>query len=179
MERIIKRVFLTCYGLAVGFVLAVCVWPGRFGYRSVCSLCGLEVRNTEIHFGLFETGIGKTWAYETNSVAAVLMESPSVSGHQHAWVFAAGGGAGVKCAIGDGRHLWQAVRSTNVAAFLGELARSDVTPSVLRWRDRFLNPKQSRDAMFAVMSAENERGEGEPLVRAAEEEFLRSQSADH
>lgn len=171
MGRIIKRVFLACSGLAFGLVLTACLWPGRFAYSSVCSLCGLESRNSEIHLGLFETQFAPTQQLETNAISNVLLSRRELLNHQHAWVFAAGGGAGIKCAIGHGRHLRQAVRSTNVAAFLQQLGKSSETNSLWRWRDRLLDPEQSRDAVMAVANAEDDRDEAQTWPMAAEAIF--------
>ena len=179
MERIIKRVFLTCSGLALGLVLVACVWPGRFGYSSVCSLCGLESRNTEIHFGLFETRFAPTQQLETNAMAAVLLNRPELLNHQHTWVFATGGGAGVKCAIGHGRHLWQAVHSTTVATFLEVLGSAKETNSLWRWRDRLLDPKQSRTAVSAIEYAGEDRKEAQSWPMAAEATFRELQPTEH
>ncbi len=182
MERIIKRVFLTCCCIAVGLAVAACVWPGRYGATSVCSRCGLEHWESEIHFGTLKTSLGKISKDRTNAVSAMLMNHPMISGHQHDWIGAAGSGGGgiwFSKGVGPGRHLWQAIRSTNVASFLGELASARDANSLLVWRDRLLNPKQSQDAWFAILIAENERASGRTLVEAAEEEFRNSRPPGH
>lgn len=182
MERTIKRAFLTACSLAHGFVVALWIWPGRYGQRSVCSRCGLERWESEIHFGQLKTSLGRAFQDETNAVSAMLMNHPIISGHQHDWIGASGSGGGgiwFSKGVGPGRHLWQAVRSTNVANFLAELASARDTNSLLVWRDRLLNPRQSQDAWFAILTAENERSGGRTLVEAAEEEFRNSQLPGH
>jgi hypothetical protein len=174
MERIIKRVFLACSGLAVGVVLAACVWPGRYGYRSVCSVCGLEQWNSEVRLGPLEVPWGMLSSDETNAVSVILMNHPLISGHQHDWIFASGSGGGgiwFSKGAGRGRHLWQAVRSTNAAEFLKELGRSKETNSLWRWRDRLLDPKQSLDAVMAIASGEDNREEAQTWPVAAEAFF--------
>jgi hypothetical protein len=66
-----------------------------------------------------------------------------------------------------------------VANFLAELASARDTNSLLVWRDRLLNPRQSQDTWFAILTAENERSGGRTLVEAAEEEFRNSQLPGH
>lgn len=91
---------------------------GRFGYTSVCTRCGAEEHATDWH--LFGSQI---ILFNSSKVAAtpfsdMLTTNGAISPHQHQWMFAAGGGNGVKCAIGDGRHLWSTIRSTNIATLL-------------------------------------------------------------
>lgn len=182
VKRIIRRLFLIGnlgLGLvAIAYALRTSVWPGRFHYRSVCSVCGLEARTSEIHFGEFETQFGLTREYETNAIAALLLNHPAIKAHQHAWLFAVGGGAGVKCALGKGQPLWQTIRSSDsseVVAFLDELVKAGDTISVLHWRDRLLNSQQSRAAALAISLAQNGGNERKNWLMAAEEEFLDSQ----
>jgi hypothetical protein len=178
VKRIKKRVWLMGGGLMAGLVSLACGWPELFFYRSVCSVCGLEASVSEINLRLSETGSGPAWEhwnYETNAVAAVLLEHPAIKVHAHNWRFAGGGGDRAMCAIGDGRHLTHAVHSPEVAAFLGELAKAGSTNPALHWRDRILNPKQSDQARGAILVSRIYRNGAATWPQAAEEEFRLSQ----
>lgn len=60
-------------------------------------------------------------------------------GHRHEWLFSGGGGGGVLCAIGEGRHLREVVAEADTITFLAKA-----------WR--FLPPEEFRAALRRILS---------------------------
>lgn len=159
--------------LAIFMVVAMTVgWSGN----EVCRRCGRELHYAEWRLGLDGPVVHRVSRKETETPISQAL-TPLLEGRRcsHDWCFAAGGNYTVvfskSCAIGGGRHLWQAVRSTNAAEFLKELGRSKETNSLWRWRDRLLDPKQSLDAVMAIASGEDNREEAQTWPVTAEALF--------
>src|SRR5437764_427797 len=85
-----------------GFLVAMAFvfWPFRFSYTAVCTKCGAEQHVQEWKL----PGVDWTFYKQASEVATPLSTSLTSSGlvtaHPHAWLFAAGGGNGIRCAIG-------------------------------------------------------------------------------
>jgi hypothetical protein len=160
--------------LAIFMVVAMTVgWSGT----EVCRRCGRELHYAEWRLGLDGPVVHRVSRNETETpfskaLTPLLESQPCLN----EWCFATGGNYTVvffskSCAIGHGRHLLQAIRSTNVAAFLQQLGKSAETNSLWRWRDRLLDPEHSRTAAMAVANAEDDRDEGQTWPMAAEAFF--------
>jgi hypothetical protein len=178
-----NRLLVIAAGALAGFV-AVATTVGWSG-NEVCRRCGRELHYREWRLGLGGPVVHRVSRNETETPISKVL-TPLFEGQRcsHEWCFAAGGNYTVvffskSCAIGGGRHLWQAVRSTNVAAFLEELGKSSETNSLWRWRDRLLDPKQSRIAVIAVASSGDDRDEGQAWPVAAEATFQDLQPTEH
>lgn len=70
--------------------------------------------------------------------------------HEHEWLFGHGGGNGIKCAIGPGRHIRRTAESTNVAAFVGAIVKYTDTNSVSKWLGRLQDAKYSYAILISV-----------------------------
>jgi len=91
---------------------------GQFGYTSVCTKCGAQLHATDYHLPILDIIIFSRSRVEATPLSTALASINPTKECQHQWLFAAGGGNGVKCAIGSGRHLWTTIRSTNITALL-------------------------------------------------------------
>lgn len=142
LRRHARAAMLLVMGVPLVFIA---LHAGEFSYYSICQSCGKwrttrvigvhawnwslltrhEERDTPLSLFLWEDGIGKP--------------------HEHIWLFGHGGGNGVKCAIGPGRHLAGNVNSALLVRFLGDAWRfgqSAVASNVLMVA---MNPKTAFD----------------------------------
>ncbi len=136
---------LTCLAL-LAFVLG----GGFFGWVSVCKVCGAE-----------RSSIKMLWIYPVHHIKRSPL-SEFVAGehligqHQHDWVFGAGGGAGVQCAIGEGRHLFGIIRNDEFKRFLAAVNRYRGEDDARLWLERGLDPEQTRGVLFCFRPDESE-----------------------
>jgi len=137
-----KKIWVACAILAV-VGLAASTLFGRFGFSSVCSRCGAIQDTTEWQIPLTSVTVFKLSSEHASPVSTVLVSSGIVAAHQHKWLFCQGAGNGVRCAIGEGRHIRPAVESDGVAAVIAASQRF----GELEFRDRLLralfDPKTS------------------------------------
>lgn len=131
-------------------VLAASALFGRFGFTSVCSQCGAIRDTTDWQFPLTSVTVFSHSSEHASPVSTVLTSSGIVATHQHQWLFCQGGGNGVKCAIGGGRHIKPVVESDDVAAIISASQRF----GELQFRDRLLH------ALFDLKISEAVRGLG-------------------
>jgi hypothetical protein len=78
---------------------------GPFGYMSVCDRCGALRHTTDWMLPFTEI---KIYTHQTESdspLSRTVLEHAIIQPHAHHWLFANGGGHGVRCAIGPGRHI--------------------------------------------------------------------------
>ncbi|MBL9168524.1 MAG: hypothetical protein JNN07_12345 [Verrucomicrobiales bacterium] len=110
-----KRIII---GLA-SIVAALAAWgviAYPFRYSSVCDRCG-EVRHTTEWMLPFSDFTLLSHSAQSNSVLAhTLSANGIIQPHPHHWLFSAGGGHGVRCAIGPGRHIMGVVNSEEFAS---------------------------------------------------------------
>lgn len=103
---------------AILLPIAVVLWPFRFSYDSFCTHCGAEQFTTEWQLP------GCDWTFfRISSVKATPLSQYVTSSHlaeagSHDWLFAHGGGNGVRCALGSGDRLRDSVQSANLVRFL-------------------------------------------------------------
>ncbi|KAF0180066.1 MAG: hypothetical protein FD161_1079 [Limisphaerales bacterium] len=142
-----RAAMLLVIGIALSFIA---LHAGEFSYYSICQSCGKwrttrvigvhawnwslltrhEERDTPLSLLLWKDGIGKP--------------------HEHVWLFGQGGGNGVKCAIGHGRHLAGNVNDPTLVQFLADarkFGQGQVASNVLAVA---MNPKTSYDARHLV-----------------------------
>jgi hypothetical protein len=132
--------------LVVGFavlILAGSALFGAFGFSSVCTRCGSIRNTTEWQIPLTRVTLFRTSSEHETPVSAELLRSGAVSRHEHQWLFSSGGGNGVTCAIGQGRHIRPVVQSDSVASILAASQRF----GEVQFRDRLVvlmfDPKTS------------------------------------
>lgn len=96
--RIIRFSVYTPVVIASLYALGAFTLFGRFSYGSVCSECG--ARRSSSQFLGFHTHTERA-----TPLSSFLTRSGISESHEHNWLFIAGSGAGVRCAIGSGRHI--------------------------------------------------------------------------
>jgi hypothetical protein len=104
---------------------------GPFRYASVCDKCGAIRHSSDWQLPGTDVTI-ITFSKESDSpLSRVLLTNGIVQTHSHHWLFAQGGGHGVKCALGTGRYILFAAESKEFAALVavlhkqGQMAFSD------------------------------------------------------
>jgi hypothetical protein len=86
-----------------------------FGYFSVCDRCGALRRTTEWKLPLSEFTVFTRSVESETPLSRAVLTNGIVQPHTHHWLFGHGGGHGVKCAIGQGRHIRPAADSQEFA----------------------------------------------------------------
>ena len=136
MKALSKKQRWIAIGLfaVVATLAAFTLMSGPFGYFSVCDRCGALRRTT--NWQIPSTSLTFfTHSTETESaLSQVLLTNGIVQPHEHHWLFGHGGGNGVKCAIGTGRHIRPAVDSQEFAGLVLLLHTAGETD----FRDRVL-----------------------------------------
>ena len=131
-------------------IVALALSHARFGSTSVCAICGARENATEWQIPLTSLTYWRTSASESTVLSAYLEAHGYVPPHTHKFIFAAGGGNGVLCAIGRGRHLWTAVDSPEVPTFLDVIQRCDGPAARLRWQAFILDPEKSAKGLMVI-----------------------------
>jgi hypothetical protein len=126
-------------------------WPFRFSYTSVCSKCGAEQHAQEWKL----PGTDLTFFTEASVTATPLSKYLSSSGllttHSHDWLFAAGGGNGVSCAIGQGRYLWSFMREPQAGQLLETIRVYDGLDAARNFLKAGLDPNLSRGEVWTMV----------------------------
>lgn len=118
----------------IGLCLLIVVLWSSFSFTSVCPTCATERHTTQLQIPL-TSATYFSWSSESATPVSVALASiRPAPPHSHQWVFAVGGGNGVMCAIGEGRHLLGPYRSPETAAFVKNVAAFDPPqlPQVLK-----------------------------------------------
>lgn len=122
---------------ALGFVFAI-AWFNRgfFHETHICTHCGAMQETRRVLWIPFPEIRQTPLSIYQNSLA-------SSSSHSHQWLFASGGGGMIRCAIGNGRHLYTAVLTEQSTAALKVIRqqRDDATANL--WTRRLLDPETS------------------------------------
>jgi hypothetical protein len=105
-----------------------------FGYFSVCDRCGALRRTTDWKLPLTEFTAFSRSTESDSPLSRVLLTNGIVQPHTHQWLFGHGGGHGVRCAIGPGRHIRSAADSDEFARLVLTLHTHGLTAL----RDRVL-----------------------------------------
>jgi hypothetical protein len=147
-----KRVALVV--AIIGLVsLAVCATVGAFGFSSVCTRCGAIRETTEWQIPLTSINVFQHSSEHATLVSAALVKGGIITKHEHLWLFSQGGGNGIRCALGEGRHIRPVVESEGVATVIAASQKF----SELQFRDRLLHamfdPKTSEAVRRLGMNA--------------------------
>jgi hypothetical protein len=105
-------------GFAIVLGIAFTYWPYRFYYDSFCSQCGAYKSSLEWQLPHSETWFFRHSRISETALSRYLTSSSTVSRHVHRWLFAHGGGNGIRCALGDGDSIRSSMASSEVARFL-------------------------------------------------------------
>jgi hypothetical protein len=117
-------------------IVAVTVHPNPFGYDSYCSVCGAERDTTEWQVQGHQWTICRFSSIHATPLSKYVSSARLVAIHSHVWLFAHGGGNGVRCALGEGDSLRNVVTNSNVVQLLQyakEYGASDEDQKVLKF----------------------------------------------
>jgi hypothetical protein len=136
--------FAKSLGVVLIFAAAFVLYPFCFSYVSVCAECGAEQHSQEWKLPWTDWTVFKHSSFHATPLSRYLSSSGLVAAHTHNWLFAAGGGNGITCAIGQGRHLWQAIRAPNSARLLESMRTYDGPEAALNFLRLELDPAVSQ-----------------------------------
>ena len=108
--------------MAVALALSIACF-GTFGYSSVCNRCGAVRQTTEWQIPRTSIPVFSRSSVRQTPVSLSLTTNLIAPPHSHQWVFAHGGGNGVRCALGGAHMVRSTVESTEVAQLLTALER--------------------------------------------------------
>jgi hypothetical protein len=149
MKRSTKK-FL---GLAL-LILAAAAFAvfGAFGSTSVCGTCGVVQDSTEWQVPFTSVTYWHSTSISQTPLSAVVAKRQLATCPSHNWLFIHGGGNGILCAIGDGRHVHQAALSPDVAAFVSAVSEYQGQREGQRWLKMALDPEASREVLSLLAS---------------------------
>jgi hypothetical protein len=114
-------------GIAVFAVLATVATltfiGNPFTYYSVCDRCGALRHTTDLKLPLTEFTVFTDSVQTETPLSRLLLTNGIVQRHTHRWLFGHGGGHGVRCAIGTGRHIRGTADSVEFSRFVLMLHR--------------------------------------------------------
>lgn len=115
-----------------------------FGYFSVCGRCGSVRSTTDWKLPFSDFTVFTQSAESETPLSRVLLTNGIVQPHAHQWLFGHGGGHGIRCAIGPGRHIRPAADSEEFARLVLALHSHGLTALRDRVLQGALDPDTSR-----------------------------------
>ncbi len=112
--------------IVAGIVLLLVVFTivaGAFRYTSVCNRCGAVRYKTEWQVPHTRFAFFSHSSVRQTPVSLCLTTNQITPMHSHNWVFAQGGGNGIKCALGEAHKVHSTVESLEVAQLIQALER--------------------------------------------------------
>jgi hypothetical protein len=106
-------------------VIAAHGFFGRFTYSSVCRHCGARQSTTEWQILFTSITLFRHSTFRETPFSVAADRYGRTKEQPHNWVFAAGGGNFILCAIGSGRYLWRSTGSPDVRRLLDLAFNSD------------------------------------------------------
>jgi hypothetical protein len=128
--------------VAILCVSTIAFWS-RFRYASICTTSGEMQQTTLWQIPKTDITYWRSASVIETPLSKVIAENHLGRNSLHAWLFASGGGNGILCSIGDGRHLYTAVLSTGVATFVAAETKYRDHDEARHWVDLLLDPKTS------------------------------------
>ena len=123
-------VVFAAFATALTFTLIA----GPFGYASVCDKCGALRSTADWQLAWTQFTVSTHSTQSDSPLSQVLLTNGIVPAHSHHWLFAHGGGNGVRCAIGPGGYVRSTAKSEEFAALVLALHQRGQTA----FRDRVL-----------------------------------------
>jgi hypothetical protein len=112
---------------ALGFgslvYIALLTYQRPFYSSSVCMRCGAARQTTEWQLPFTRIAAFRRSSERATPVSLSLTTNHVVAPHSHRWLFAGGGGNGIRCALGRARHVYSTVESAQVAQLIGYLEK--------------------------------------------------------
>ena len=111
-------VCLVALSIVVGFVVPF----AKFTSTSVCDRCGVRLNAWQYQIPLTSIAYRKGESVVPTPMSSRLAAKGIVTNCSHHFLFCTGSGNGVKCAIGQGRHILPTTLSANIATLIENLA---------------------------------------------------------
>ncbi len=105
------------------FLLGIASYNDPFCSSYVCFRCGAARQKTSWQVPRTSLTLFAHSTERQTPVSRSLTTNGIVSPHPHQWVFATGGGNGVRCALGVGREVRATVESASLAQLIESLQR--------------------------------------------------------
>jgi len=137
----------------IAAVLVVINGPFRFGYFSVCRECGAVRKTIERQVPLTRLSYWTTHTIEETYLSSAVGRLGLLGAHQHDWLFGAGGGNGVVCALGDGRQIRTNAELYTIARFVENVSESEGEEAARKWLAYALDPKNGHGLRYALSSS--------------------------
>jgi hypothetical protein len=152
------ELFIVLGCIACATILGLFMYQGGpFSYSSVCSRCGIVCHTTKWQLPGTRFTVFDQSSERDTPVSLSLRADGIVGPHSHQWLFAQGGGNGVRCALGEGRYIRPALESEGVASILYASQRF----GEIKFRDRLVrlmfDPKTSQAVRDLGFSAPTNR----------------------
>src|SRR5689334_4320234 len=116
MIRVSRRKLI--WGILAALGLVVVAFGASSRNTSICAICGEMRHGVAWQIPFTEVSYWRSASTTETALSRVVSKHGLCPHASHDWLFASGGGNGVMCAIGGGRHLLTAVSSAEVAVFV-------------------------------------------------------------
>ena len=154
----------------LGITAAAWVWGGFFRETHICTHCGAiqEVRRV-MWVPFSET--------RQTPLSDYLRSLEGADSKPHRWVFAAGHGGPIRCALGTGRELFTVIRSEESVVALKAIRRHRGDAVAAIWTARLLDPKLCREARVALYPLGESNDDFDFSFLTATEDFQQMQQS--
>ncbi|MES2661406.1 MAG: hypothetical protein V4689_22490 [Verrucomicrobiota bacterium] len=154
----------------LGLRAAAWLFGGSFRSTEVCNRCGATQHIRRVMWIPFR---------ETRQtpLSDYLRSLEGAAFHSHRWLFAAGGGGLVRCALGEGRALFPVIRSEETVLALKSIRQHRGEAEAAIWTARLLDPKICHEARMALYWVSDSKGDFDSAFQDATEEFQVSQGS--
>ncbi|MFN0052533.1 MAG: hypothetical protein ACKV0T_10085 [Planctomycetales bacterium] len=131
--------------------MVLVIGPFRFHYFSVCGDCGAVRNSSERQIPVFPFPYWRSHAIQETVLSRTVARLGLIGQHEHRWLFGHGGGNGIQCALGSGRHIRKSADSDLVAIFLENTWEYEGEESAGEWLAFALSPDDSQ-RMWSALS---------------------------
>ncbi|MCY2953349.1 MAG: hypothetical protein NTU53_15425 [Planctomycetota bacterium] len=135
--------------LAVILILAI-IGPFRYGYFSVCSVCGRVQGTSRRELPLICLAYWISHSEEDTLISKTVTSAGLVTAHQHDWVFGHGGGNG-RFGSGPGISMRRAADSPDMVRLIQTIAQYEGKAAAQRLIHKLLDYRTTREVQEQIM----------------------------
>ncbi len=153
-------------------VVTMLAWltGGFFKESEVCTHCGMIRHANRVLWIPFRE-------IQPTDLSMYLNSLPGSDPQRHQWMFIAGRGGPIRCALGRGRELTRSAKSPEIVEALKSIRKHRGDDSAWKWTERILDPKSATDACMALYALSNPSEDFDSSYTMANEEFARAQDS--
>jgi len=134
-------------------LIPAAVYFGQFESTSVCTTCGEAQSTREFQIPFTRFTYFATRSRSATPLSAAINRAGLVPAtHSHQWLFANGGGNGIMCALGSGRHVRDTANFPAVATFVTATVTYRGQSAAQPWLAALLDPNRTSDFSPAISS---------------------------